>query len=563
MKRKQGISLIVLVITIIVMIILAAAVVITLNNSGIINKANDAVKKTDKKQVEYIATLAWSEAYTDGNRGEDLKEVVLDKLKDYTDQYDIIVSDKGVEVKDKEASDDTTSGDTEDGVEPGEGGTSFSQAAITYTWAELNDMAMENLTPEQYKSQYGLEVGMIKDEKFVLVDMDGNDYDGFVFMYDMGIDKNLDDYNSNTGAYPSFPTAEFIKDSFVELPYEIRRIAKTIVAKVNESTASIDTVYNYSCQLVLPSAREISNTVSTWEPDTIPLDREGSTFDFFVLYGAEARRAICSNNHWWTRSCSYDIYSVYSVQPDGGVGASYPTGVYALHPFFVIGRTPDPEIPSTTVNDYTWEELKTIGAMNLTADQYKYEYGIQVGQIKDEKYWLVDVSNNYDGFVFMFDSGVDSAYSTVGKNYGGYSGTYYIANFNNVINTLETDLQSAIKQVTINHNGGLGDWATEYTYSCKVFAPAVREISKDHGNYYTYASALTREGQTFEWFLVDDYTDEYAKRAAICGSTGWWTRSTYTQSNRTDSFCSVQADGGIGASLTSGTNRLVMCFVIG
>ena len=49
MKKKQGISLIVLVITIIVMIILAASVVLTLSNSGIINKANEAVEKTKEK----------------------------------------------------------------------------------------------------------------------------------------------------------------------------------------------------------------------------------------------------------------------------------------------------------------------------------------------------------------------------------------------------------------------------------------------------------------------------------------------------------------------------------
>ena len=39
MKRKQGISLIVLVITTIVMIILASAVIITLTNTGIIGRA--------------------------------------------------------------------------------------------------------------------------------------------------------------------------------------------------------------------------------------------------------------------------------------------------------------------------------------------------------------------------------------------------------------------------------------------------------------------------------------------------------------------------------------------
>ena len=66
-KTKKGISLIVLVITIIVMIILAAAIVITLSNSGIINKANEAVDTTNLKQVQQIASVIWSESYMNAN----------------------------------------------------------------------------------------------------------------------------------------------------------------------------------------------------------------------------------------------------------------------------------------------------------------------------------------------------------------------------------------------------------------------------------------------------------------------------------------------------------------
>ena len=101
MKRKQGISLIVLVITIIVMIILAAAVVVSLNNTGIIGKANEAVNKTNLKQVEQMASLYWADAFSDGLRGEYLEEEVLGKLEDYTDDYDFIVTDGGVTVTEK------------------------------------------------------------------------------------------------------------------------------------------------------------------------------------------------------------------------------------------------------------------------------------------------------------------------------------------------------------------------------------------------------------------------------------------------------------------------------
>ncbi len=96
MKRKQGISLIVLVITIIVMVVLVAAVVVSLSNTGIINKANQAVSDTNLKNVEQMANVVWAEEFMDGKRGETLKAAVLEKLKDYTDKYNITVTDKGV-----------------------------------------------------------------------------------------------------------------------------------------------------------------------------------------------------------------------------------------------------------------------------------------------------------------------------------------------------------------------------------------------------------------------------------------------------------------------------------
>ncbi len=107
-NNKQGISLIVLVITIIVMVILAGAIILTLNNNGIINKASDAVEKTNLKQVQQLASLAWAEAYADGvTTVEDVDgvkgfktriEESLKAQKINLDEYTITVTDTGVEV---------------------------------------------------------------------------------------------------------------------------------------------------------------------------------------------------------------------------------------------------------------------------------------------------------------------------------------------------------------------------------------------------------------------------------------------------------------------------------
>ena len=98
---KKGISLIVLVITIIVMIILAASVVITLSNTGVINRASQAVDLTNESAVQDLAALIWADAYMDGKREEVLVTEVKNDLKEagITDEkYNITITNSGVTV---------------------------------------------------------------------------------------------------------------------------------------------------------------------------------------------------------------------------------------------------------------------------------------------------------------------------------------------------------------------------------------------------------------------------------------------------------------------------------
>ena len=102
MKPKQGISLIVLVITIIVMIVLAGAIILTLNNSGIIDKATDAVEQTNLATVKQLTQMAWAQAYAGGERTEEGLKAAVDKAlsdnKVDTTKYVIEVTTKGVTV---------------------------------------------------------------------------------------------------------------------------------------------------------------------------------------------------------------------------------------------------------------------------------------------------------------------------------------------------------------------------------------------------------------------------------------------------------------------------------
>ncbi len=102
MQKKQGISLIVLVITIIVMIILAGAIVLTLNNIGIIQKASDAVEQTNLATVKELTQMAWATAYASGDTVLDELQSAVDKAltdnKVDTTKYAVEVSLSGVNV---------------------------------------------------------------------------------------------------------------------------------------------------------------------------------------------------------------------------------------------------------------------------------------------------------------------------------------------------------------------------------------------------------------------------------------------------------------------------------
>ncbi len=106
MKNKRGVSLIVLVITIIVMIILAAAAIISLTDTNLIDRAGEANDEFELKQVQNLAALAWSDAYTAkmSNPSLDIKNEVILALERQgvsTEKYRIEVDNKGVTVYSK------------------------------------------------------------------------------------------------------------------------------------------------------------------------------------------------------------------------------------------------------------------------------------------------------------------------------------------------------------------------------------------------------------------------------------------------------------------------------
>ena len=75
-----------------------------LSNTGIIDRADQAVQLTNEKQVQDLAAMIWSEKYMDKYRGEDLTREVLEELEAEgitADDWNITITDTGVSVSKK------------------------------------------------------------------------------------------------------------------------------------------------------------------------------------------------------------------------------------------------------------------------------------------------------------------------------------------------------------------------------------------------------------------------------------------------------------------------------
>ena len=89
MKKRKGISLIVLIITIIVVIILAAAVILTLSKNNPIESAKEARFKEDVRTFQDELSLAISKQYTNvsGQRDEKITTSNFDEIKEYIPSF--------------------------------------------------------------------------------------------------------------------------------------------------------------------------------------------------------------------------------------------------------------------------------------------------------------------------------------------------------------------------------------------------------------------------------------------------------------------------------------------
>ncbi len=230
---KKGISLIVLVITIIVMIILAASVVITLSNTGVINRASEAVDLTNEASVQDLAALIWADAYMDNKRDETLVEDVKIKLEQQgitEDKWNIIISNSGIYVAEK-----TTLGKLITSAEDYGKYVDYSVVAKIPDWDYDNEKEIiREVVYDKWRVYY-------EDEK-----------NGYVFLVS-------DNYASSLGGYYGYPTSpwddlqsvvptlEITNNKFIDL-YNIFKLGQegyTLNKNYEGSLATAEVVTKY------------------------------------------------------------------------------------------------------------------------------------------------------------------------------------------------------------------------------------------------------------------------------------------------------------------------------
>lgn len=110
--KREGISLITLVITVIVLVIITGITIVSIENTGIVDKAEVVVEDMNLKNLEQLANMAYANIYLD-NLAHGIRRVITGEevrermLKDGTKEeelikYDVIVENGDVFIKVKE-----------------------------------------------------------------------------------------------------------------------------------------------------------------------------------------------------------------------------------------------------------------------------------------------------------------------------------------------------------------------------------------------------------------------------------------------------------------------------
>ena len=232
------------------------------------------------------------------------------------------------------------------------------------------------------------------------------------------------------------------------------------------------------------------------------------------------------------------------------------------------GNTNEPGEPTVVLpvaksdlKDYTWSELNTLAQANLSADELRDTYGIEVGDYKEVsgvKYVLVDL-NSYGGFVFMYNADTSLVMNSTSTNAGGYASSKLAPQVEALYTNLtDSDLKAAIKEVTITCNDGKANYTATHPYTAHMFLASAKEVGFNVSGW-TYPDGCNAEGTCFDLFTTDNSSRTgFMSTANI--SSSWWLRSAGSYDTR--GFYYVLTTGDYSDLNALYANVVVPAFVI-
>jgi prepilin-type N-terminal cleavage/methylation domain-containing protein len=219
-----------------------------------------------------------------------------------------------------------------------------------YSWEEIQIFAKAGLTNEQY-AMYNIYPGSTKivdSTIYYLVDLDGNNYNGFVFMYDANTTSNINGTSqSNKGGYANSKIASTVEDLYNNLiDLDLKNVIKQVTIQCNDGQSNYSKTHAYSCHMFLPAAVELGeDTYSELQKPYIEYyQKEGSKFDYFKYLSdpssTQFMKTFFNGKTYWTRSAVMRNNSNFHTASGqyGNVGDVYSvTNKMKVMPCFVIG----------------------------------------------------------------------------------------------------------------------------------------------------------------------------------------------------------------------------------
>ena len=208
-----------------------------------------------------------------------------------------------------------------------------------WTWADLKEIYNMHLSESELENKYAIHLGDSKNYNnviYTLVDIDGNEYDGFVFMYDTGKNLSMNNTNTNIGGYGNTNINKLLNtDIFNEFDDELKNAIKEVNVEYCLDPNNNKSITNTMCKIFLPSIKEAGFRVAI---DTPGWNAEGDIFDYFKY--ATIFDVVSPSMDMWLRSIMYGDQTNFEYVM-GGI--TFMTNSYAadtimhINACFVIG----------------------------------------------------------------------------------------------------------------------------------------------------------------------------------------------------------------------------------